>query len=109
MLQAIRAHRSVFNDQYIFHIRMSLNREAKCRKAESQQVKLENEEMGAWQEVPLLDTGSSRSYTADPATGSPTLCPGPPVGRLIAHKDAKGRTFYTVEGQDPICMVGVRQ
>ena len=86
---------------------MSLNREAKCRKAESQQVKLENEEMGAWQEVPLLDTGSNRSYAADPATGSPTLRPGPLVGKLIAHKDAHGRTFYAIEGQGPPCMVGV--
>ena len=85
---------------------MSLNREAKCRKAESQQVKLENEEMGACQEVPLLDTGSQRSYTYDPATGTSALCPGPPVGKLAAHKDAQGRTFYTIEGQDPLCMMG---
>ena len=34
------------------------------------------------------------------------MCPGPPVGKLTAHKDAKRKTFYTIEGHDPICMVG---
>ncbi|CAK0901527.1 unnamed protein product [Prorocentrum cordatum] len=92
------------NIQLVLHIRMSLNREAKCRKAESQQIKLENEEMdGPWEQVdvraPLLDSGSSAAtFTSTPAR--PTLQRMQPQGRLIAHQDVRGHIFYTIEGSE---------
>ncbi|CAK0865999.1 unnamed protein product, partial [Prorocentrum cordatum] len=81
-------------NQHFFHIRMSLNREAKCRKAESQQVKLENEEMvGSWEAVPPLDAGAP---TRPPTSTRPTQ-PMPPSARLIQHQDTRGNIFCTVE------------
>ena len=98
MLQAIRAHRSVFNDQYIFHIRMSLNREAKCRKAESQQVKLENEEMGGpWEK---LDPGASTVFHTPKSVIPALRSLRSSVGVLTAHQDTRGNIFYTVEGSE---------
>ncbi|CAK0844297.1 unnamed protein product [Prorocentrum cordatum] len=95
---------SDFGNQIAFHIRMSLNRETKCRKAESQQVKLENEEMdGPWEQVdvrvPLEDSGASATCRS-PTSTRPTLQRILPQGRLIAHQDTKGNIFYTVEGSE---------
>ncbi|CAK0889332.1 unnamed protein product [Prorocentrum cordatum] len=95
---------SDFGNQIAFHIRMGLNRETKCRKAESQQVKLENEEMdGPWEQVdvrvPLEDSGASatgRSPTSTRSTPQRIL----PQGRLIAHQDTRGNIFYTVESSE---------
>ncbi|CAK0890102.1 unnamed protein product, partial [Prorocentrum cordatum] len=85
------------SNQHFFHIRMSLRREAKCRKAESQQVKLENEEMiGSWEAVPPLDAGAP---TRPPTSTRPTQ-PMPPSARLIQHQDTRGNIFYTVEGSE---------
>ncbi|CAK0873790.1 unnamed protein product [Prorocentrum cordatum] len=92
------------NIQLALHIRMSLNREAKCRKAESQQIKLENEEMdGPWEQVDvrasLRDSGSSAA-TSTSTPARPTLQRMQPQGRLIAHQDARGHIFYTIEGSE---------
>ncbi|CAK0829538.1 unnamed protein product [Prorocentrum cordatum] len=92
---------SDFGNQIAFHIRMSLNRETKCRKAESQQAKLENEEMdGPWEQVdvrvPLEDSGASATGRSPTSTRS-TLQRILPQGRLIAHQDTKGNIFYAVE------------
>ncbi|CAK0848586.1 unnamed protein product, partial [Prorocentrum cordatum] len=92
------------NIQLALHIRMSLNREATCRKAESQQIKLENEEMdGPWEQVDvrasLRDSGSSAA-TSTSTPARPTLQRMQPQGRLIAHQDARGHIFYTIEGSE---------
>ncbi|CAK0865379.1 unnamed protein product, partial [Prorocentrum cordatum] len=92
------------NIQLALHFRMSLNREAKCRKAESQQIKLENEEMdGPWEQVDvrasLRDSGSSAA-TSTSTPARPTLPRMQPQGRLIAHQDARGHIFYTIEGSE---------
>ncbi|CAK0874899.1 unnamed protein product, partial [Prorocentrum cordatum] len=85
------------SNQHFFHIRMNLNRDAKCRKAESQQVKLENEEMvGSWEAVPPLDAGAP---THPPTSTRPTQ-PMPPSARLVQHQDTRGNIFYTVEGSE---------
>ncbi|CAK0830159.1 unnamed protein product [Prorocentrum cordatum] len=95
---------SDFGNQIAFHILMGLNRETKYRKAESQQVKLENEEMdGPWEQVdvrvPLKDSGASATCRS-PTSTRPTLQRILPQGQLIAHQDTKGNTLYTFEGSE---------
>ncbi|CAK0791172.1 unnamed protein product, partial [Prorocentrum cordatum] len=80
-----------------YDIMRCLNREAKCRKAESQQVKLENDEMvGSGEAVPPLDSGAP---TRPPTSTRPTQ-PMPPSARLIQHQDTRGNIFCTVEGSE---------